>query len=68
MKGYWLTRYVKPYRAGEGTARENDLGPVAPAFVVTLEAGGRAIGDDETKDSTEPGSMIRSSFTNDTGM
>lgn len=45
--------YVEPYRAGEGPTRENDLGPVAPAFVVTLEAGGRAVGDDETEDSTE---------------
>lgn len=59
---------MEPYRAGEGPTRENDLGPVAPAFVVTLEAGGRAVGDDETEDSTEPRSTIRGLFTSDTSM
>ena len=44
---------MEPYRAGEGTTRENNLGPVAPAFVVTFEASGRAVGNDETEDSTE---------------
>jgi hypothetical protein len=46
---------VEPGGARKGAAREDDLGPQPPPFVVPLKGRGRAVRHDETEDGTDTG-------------
>ena len=47
------TWYMKPYDASKCPAAKDDRRPVLTTFVVPFEAGGGAVRDDETEDSTQ---------------